>query len=243
MKRLFLSAAAAAVVLGAAPMAQAHEWTGLYIGAQAGVTFGELDQPFSAAHGGALTGIQPAIDLSGGHGGVHVGFDKRLDPLGWDSLVIGLVAEYSSADGDGYDDGAISPAATTAPTEQNQAALDSYMDASLRLGWLVRPSTLIYGKVGYALIEGDYIAASTGVLPGPTVVPRVEKRGVDWTGTVFGLGTEFRLGEQFNLGIEWKMYEVDAQRQNMTPRSYDVNTKPEMESIELRLSYRLQEFF
>lgn len=233
MKRLLLSAAAAAVVL-AAPAAQAHEWTGLYFGAQVGVTAGELDQPFSAAHGGPTTGLQPAIDVSGGHAGVHIGFDKRLDPLGWDGLVIGLVAEYTSADGDGYDNGAISALATTAPAEQNQTNLDTYMDASVRLGWLVLPSTMIYGKVGFALIEGDYIAASP---------PRVEKIGVDWTGVVYGVGTEFRVGEQFNLGFEWKMYDVDAQRQNMTPRAYDVNAKPETESFELRLSYRLQEFF
>jgi opacity protein-like surface antigen len=233
MKRLFLSAATAAVVLGAAPMAQAHEWTGLYLGVQAGMTYGEVDQPFAAAHGGPTTGLQPAIDISGGHAGVHVGYDQRLDPMGWDALVIGVVAEYSSADGDGYDNGGINAAFVTAPTEQNQANIDTYMDASLRLGWLVLPSTMIYGKVGYALIEGDYIGASP---------PRVEKVGIDWTGTVYGIGTEFRVGQQFNLGFEWKIYDVDAQRQNMSPRAYDVNAMPEMESFELRLSYRFDEF-
>lgn len=238
MKTLLLSAASVAVLL-AAPAAQAHEWTGLYFGAQAGVTYGEVDQPFSTTHGGALTGIQPPIDLSGGHAGVHVGYDLRLDPLGWDALVLGVVAEYTSADGDGYDNGAISAAATTAPAEQNQANIDTYMDASLRLGWLVLPSTLIYGKVGFALIEGDYSAASVSAAP---AVPRVDKMGIDWTGAVYGAGVDFRVGENFNLGIEYKMYDVDAQRQNMAPRAYDVNAKPETESLELRLSYRLNPF-
>lgn len=233
MKRLLLSAASAAVVLAAAPMAQAHDWTGLYFGVQAGMSYGEVDQPFAAAHGGPTTSQQPAIDVSGGHAGVHIGYDQRLDPLGWDALVLGVVAEYSSADGDGYDNGGINAAFVTAPTEQNQTNIDTYMDASLRLGWLVMPSTLIYGKAGFAMIEGDYIGASP---------PVVQKTGVDWTGVVYGAGVDFRVGEQFNLGIEWKLYDVDPQRQNMAPRAYDVSANPEMESIELRFSYRLEPF-
>jgi len=118
--------------------APAYNWTGFYLGANAGDGFLETGykRPFTTLANVSTGTIkpQPTYDL-------HAGFNYQAAQR----LVIGLEANYTSFDGGKFNE--LNGNLDFLQSTRYVAALSG------RAGFLASPSTMIYGKLGPAMIE------------------------------------------------------------------------------------------
>jgi outer membrane immunogenic protein len=176
MKRALLAAASLAAVSVAPAAAQ---WSGFYIGAQAGYGWTDVDMAFS---NGAPSGTN---NVDGVLVGGHLGWQHQT-PGGW---VFGIEGdgEWSNADGGFVDLSGI--------TSEGFVELDWQASARARLGF-ASGSWLAYVTGGGAFGGFDVAWGPAG---GPFDVFSTTEIG--WT---VGGGLEFMVAPHFSLGAEYR---------------------------------------
>jgi outer membrane immunogenic protein len=116
-------------------------WSGLYIGAALGYSFGG-----SEISGLSTQGIPDAsVDLTGQQGVVTVGYDFRVAP-GW---IAGVFADYALG--------------STELPQLVQIAINNQWAIGGRVGTLLAPSTLLYASAGFT--GAQFEAAVEGIAP------------------------------------------------------------------------------
>jgi outer membrane autotransporter protein len=144
-------------------------WTGFYIGGHVGgVTSSET-----------LDLIGPT-DPSGALGGVQVGYNWRIAPL-W---VAGFEGDFSWTNANG-----------SIPAAQVTSNHNWYSTIDARLGYILSPGWLVYGKAGAAFMNAKYTAAVDDV----GIVSATETRG----GWNVGVGAEYLLAPQWSVKAEY----------------------------------------
>ena len=195
-----------------APPAEASlpwTWSGFYVGAHAGYgwTRDRIDEFFG-------DGIMHGINGQGGLGGVQAGAD-------WQSgrLVGGLEIDVTATDIHGQNSGA---GTTTVPfvTSQSGTFREEFHllgSARTRIGYLISPTTLLYGTGGLAWTEIQESAdgSSTSTIPGvpPTTTQSIQSSSApSWRfGWVAGLGAEQRIGaSNWTARLEYLHYDFGA---------------------------------
>ena len=163
------SPGASAQLLGPGP------WTGLYIG----------------LHGGYAWNDKATSNITGGAGGLHVGYNLQLS-----SFVVGVEADYSwsAAEERNFIPGSFITANT-----------DGMWSVRSRLGWLIVDSVLVYGTVGYGgfdvHVSGQYTTAF-----GPVGFTGSST----FDGVVFGGGAEVMITRNLLARAEVLKYQADG---------------------------------
>lgn len=195
MKSSYLFAAA---MLGFATPAladpYAYNWSGPYLGIHAGGAWGDAstrdDKKDGVTHPGPF-----AYNPQGAFGGGTVGYNWQIA-----GIVVGIEADlgYMNLVGDG-----IIPSDSSS---HQTLTLDGglYGDATGRIGFLVLPTTLVYGKGGFAFYDGQ--AKQTSANPG------YFQTGTDtFTGWTIGGGVEHFISHDVSVKIEFQHFDFGSQ--------------------------------
>ena len=182
-------------------------WSGFYVGAHAG--YGWAHDPFNEFFG---SGGIPDINGHGGLGGFQAGANWQRG-----RLVGGLEIDLSAGDIRGQSGGAGTSTSAFVTTSQSGTLGDEFRlfgSARARFGYLVTPTTLLYGTGGLAWTEIDQAStlstSTTFVGPPPTTTITVSSGAApSWRfGWVAGVGAEQRIGTTNWIGrLEYLHYD------------------------------------
>jgi outer membrane immunogenic protein len=219
MKRLFVGVAAAFILMTgqaaaeglappsriAAPGPIGPNWNGFYVGAGIGAGAVVHDYTLDCYYCGHAYGETDNYGGEGVFGTVTVGFD-RLIRSGW---VAGAFADYDFG--------------STISTEVGGHSVDHDHSWSVggRLGYLVNPSTLVYGTAGYTQAQFDFSGATSKTFDGYFV----------------GAGIETFLRQNWTLKLEYRFSQFDEQT-IFNGRICDEFDEASMHTARLVLSYR-----
>lgn len=205
MKKLLLASVA---ILFASPAAQsadvieptAYDWTGPYVGLQAGYGWGENDVKATQLDtseidvGRQAVGVFPerdgSIDMDGFIGGLHAGYNWQMD-----SLVLGVEGDIEYADLDGDTD--IVGANDFKIGEASQE-IDWLGSLRLRAGFAF-DRALIYATGGLA-VGGVEVEGS---LPNALNSEDASNNDTEWGWTIGG-GVEYALTDDLSARLEYR---------------------------------------
>jgi outer membrane immunogenic protein len=176
----------------AAPMMvdPAYDWSGFYIGGQAGYAWGKENWIWTPTFGPLAAGTKPAGFL----GGVHGGYQYQ-----WNHLVLGVELAW---DGGDVKDTTVTPPFAGGPRVFD-AKIDSTFTAVGRLGF-AQNNWLFYGKGGYASAE---VTQSVTFQPAGTLNTYNKERFNGW---VAGGGVEYAFASNWIAGIEYNYVKLDV---------------------------------
>lgn len=193
-RKLLTGAVFAAAMAGMSVSASAYDrynWSGLYIGANAGWIGKDFDWAFNPAIPGA---VHQAYSLSddGGIVGGHIGFQHQ-----WNSVVIGVEAAYSGTRV--FDDSwALERNFGNNTALDSLARVNNILTIGPRVGWAPTNQWLLFVSGGFASanVQTAAIRLSTGNHEFQT-----SERHNGW---YVGGGVEFALKRNVILGVEYQ---------------------------------------
>lgn len=198
------SATALALLFALAPSLHAQDWSGAYGGIQIGSARsndrgiflldplppgGALETAFSPTMALPDRGFSGDFDI-GAVGGIHFGYDMQAG-----NVVFGGVLDLNRTDfGDVQEGRSRTPATYTIGR-----SMEFLATLRGRAGYLVTPSTLIYGTAGLAIGDVDFSYAQPG-----SAATTVTSGGQDSRmGYALGLGAETMLTDRLSVGLEY----------------------------------------
>jgi outer membrane immunogenic protein len=227
MKKLLFSAAAVAILstpaLAADVLPPAHDWSGLYVGLQAGYLFGDVDIENELA-GGAIN-AQSSPDVDGFLGGLHAGFNHQID-----TFVIGVEGDlnFSLADSDGFET-AVNAAGVPIPPNQHSADVDWTASARLRLG-LPIDNFMPYLTGGLAIAGAEFDldhVVDDGTL---------DETMMGWT---VGAGLEWAVSDTLSTRVEYRFSDYGSESDNVFPFFPTEEATAELETHQVTLGVSL----
>ena len=225
--RKIASLTVATVALGMmawAGPATAGDFTGFYAGLQLGDTFGDASSSQNTSLGNPLSTSQADYKFGALSGGVHVGYNHPFN-----NFTLGAVLDVNLTDINDSDE-----ETSSATRDDNRLELDRIISLSAKGGWRALPGTLLYAKAGWSWTSADAsIERSVGV------VSTAEKHDIDFSGFTYGLGASFSIAESTTLGLEWRHYSLCSEQVAFTGTNngYDLGFDPDMDAVELSVSY------
>lgn len=201
MKKILMAVVSAAAWLGMSGLASAQtfNWTGFYIGANAGWLSNDFNGTFPLAPGFLFNPGRADQAIGGFYGGY------QFQNGNW---VIGVETGFDLPLGNNYASGSGSGLAGTdcayGGTALCEARLDKIFRAGARLGWAF-DRWLVYGTGGYARAQ---IQARENV-PGSGISDQADSYGDGWYG---GGGVDFAVLTNLFLGIEYRHYDFGTVR-------------------------------
>ncbi len=197
---------------------ESYNWSGFYAGAHVGYAWGN-DTVNDNVKDWCAPGDKACIkdyvgpfsfSPDGVFGGGTIGYNYQFD-----RILVGIEGDLGYMDLNGENDEAKSSAA---PFHQS-ITLDGglYGDITGRLGFLVTPATLVYGKGGFAFYDGE--GEKTTPKPG------YASSGTDtFTGAVYGGGIEHMLTENVSVKIEYLHFDFGDEDSHQTALVADYPT-------------------
>ena len=182
-----------------APILQVYDWTGFYIGVNAGGSVGRDLTRATSAFANEASHLSPAGAVGGGQIGYNVQFRNFYN------LVLGVEADIQAS---GQRDNFTCLLACTPPAafQTYSQKIDWFGTARARVGLASGP-VLSYVTGGYAY--GHVSTSSTAALGGVTAVgTQSQTRG----GYVIGSGVEAQLGGNWTGKIEYLYVDLGTQR-------------------------------
>ncbi len=187
---VIISASTAAMAADlAAPLPEAYDWTGFYLGLNAGVAWNNSDVDFDAS-AGPFVGLASNIegDQTEFTGGVEAGYNWQMD-----SIVFGLEADFNYLDFQEDENVVLGAATANFDFEANW-----FGTVRGRIGFAA-DNMLFYGTgglaYGHAKIEGDLDDGAGNILSG-------DDSSVNWGWTI-GAGMQYAFNENWILGAEY----------------------------------------
>ncbi|WP_457606169.1 outer membrane protein [Nitratifractor sp.] len=228
MKKVLMSVAAAAAISSLAmaggdiaPVAPApvDNWSGFYIGAQAGYNWGDADVKGTGAYQGYTA---DSIDVDGGVAGIYAGYNWLLD----NGFLFGIEGEWNYVDGDGSGTFVDNTGANTAYS----AKVSQDWDASLRLraGMVVNDNYLFYVTGGAA-----WAKVGLDVYNGGTKIASDSQTMAGWT---IGAGIEMVLTENLHARLQYRY--TDYGSDHFSDQRYTGKVDYNAHMVTLGLSYR-----
>lgn len=193
----------------------AYSWTGLYVGAHGGYSFGENDDNILVFDTDLDGDFDDTVLTGGGANAFGPGFDSDFEDgfnvggrLGYDyqfgGFLLGAVGEISYFDiGDEVTGNSTTPAFYTFDRQ-----LDWLASGRLRGGFAF-DRFLVYatGGVAYGSVDHSFSTNS------PAILVSVSEADEDAWGYTIGGGVEALLTSNFSLGIEYLYTDLDADTQ------------------------------
>jgi outer membrane immunogenic protein len=177
--------------------ALAAEWTGFYIGANVGGTFGDVDITNASNDATDYVNMSPGdsfgLSPDGVLGGAQLGYNFQMS--GW---LFGIELEGHGMD---FDDAiGVGGSSDILSVESEWGAT-----AAARLGFVLSSDSLIYVKGGYATgnIKTSYLDTS-----GPPSETGLLETDETHHGFVLGAGIEHAIGEHTSVGVEYNYIDL-----------------------------------
>jgi outer membrane immunogenic protein len=218
----------AVVLLGNAPAIAGGPaiWTGLYVGAHAGGTWGDVDVRDTT---GGVTPGPFSYDVDGAFGGGTVGYN-----LQYQSFVIGIEGDLGYMDASGA---GVIPSSN--PAAHQDITLDGgfYSVAAGRLG-VAFGDTLIYAKGGWAYYDGEAGQKTTnpGYVTNPTGA---------FDGWAYGGGIEYMIARSWSIKAEYLHFDFDTEEGDQTSVSdppigfvYKNEHDVEVDTVKVGINYK-----
>ena len=204
MSRILLSAAALGLMATsclAGDMPASNDWTGFYIGANANWNFISTDvkAPSQTINNVTYDSFNPGNQTGNGPGGgIQFGFDYQME-----NIVLGIQAMTSIA--------ATDSSGNYGASERLTTELTTFGALTARLGYLIQPDILAYGKGGLAFASFKYTDKDSNQgYTGHSDDNRLQ----GWT---VGGGVEWRFAPNWSAFAE---YDYTALGQNTVELSY-----------------------
>ncbi|BBO04160.1 MULTISPECIES: outer membrane protein [Bradyrhizobium] len=233
MKKLAI--AAAALVLGTAgasaadlaarpytkapaPVAAVYNWTGFYIGAQAGYGWGDNSTRELVTATGAPTGFVQGFNADGFVGGGHVGYNWQAG-----QFVFGLEGDIEGAD--------VKGGYRLANTNGTDFRIDAQASIRGRLGVAFNNSLLyVTGGVAWADMDHTYVLANT-------LFETVSRTRTGWT---VGAGWEYGFTPNWSARLEYRYTDFGTFRNNSTVAfpGFSYEHDPVLHTVRAGVSYR-----
>jgi len=224
LSRLSLPSALFVLAAGNAPVAYAgNDWSGLYVGVNAGAAWGTADEfyPF------VPTGTPITIDVDGVAYGAHAGYQLQRG-----SMVAGVEFSFGDTTLDG--EGTVDPSFVSCRDGLVVCRItdvESLTTLGARLGY-ASEQWLFTARGGFAGadISSDAVVVATGLASVPDSV---------WhNGWHAGFGVEYAMTAGWSVGLEYKHFDLGEQRHGdmyVAGNRRDVDF--EMDAVRARLSY------
>ena len=189
-----VSASADGVYRGGAVVAP-YNWSGLYVGANAGYGWGDTDWRFPApGNFFGAAGTTFSTDPRGGLVGGHIGYQHQ-----WGNIVAGVEVSYDAA---WLKDTVVGPVPVF-PDDRFKTEINDLLLIVGRLG-VAANNFLFYGKAGFASSNVE-LSGRSGV-PVAGVTFEKDERLTGWTA---GAGLEWMLSRNIILGVEYNYVRLD----------------------------------
>lgn len=196
------------------PIAAApFSWTGLYIGAHAGWATGEWDGNLVYDEGAGPVDIwdgnsSRSIDTDGFVGGGQIGFNLQSG-----SFVYGIEADATWAD---LEESRAFPFAQGSMDWTIKAQVDAFGTVRARLGYLVKPTLLLYGTGGLAWAKTSMDLTVHNVVPAPTIVTARGSADETHIGWAAGAGAEWAFAPNWSFKAEWLRVDLGEEDYHLT---------------------------
>jgi outer membrane immunogenic protein len=239
-----------------------YNWTGLYLGGQAGIAFGGSDGAV-----GLLGGMPVPFDGSGTFtdntdigftGGVHVGYDYQLP----NNVIIGGVADFNYIDhdrsvgavlgqadinGDGFADVGENAGIS------NDIDINFFGTVRGKVGYAMdRFAVYATGGLAYADIDNDLNGTGSFTSVNGTNYSSVSDKDKDSIGYTVGGGVDFLATKNISFGLEYLYTDLGKAKTSTTfdadpatiaggdPASFGVETKTDLDfhTVMAKASYR-----
>lgn len=228
----FLLAAAALLVGTASAKAEDASWTGPYIGAHIGGAWGNASTSDHAKDWGNDPKFIGPFDQSpsGVLAGATAGYSVQLS-----NIVLGVEGDLGYL---GLDSSLDTPSSQSGNHQTITVDGGFYGDVTARAGFLATPSTLVYGKGGFAFFNGEASQATTAK-------GYVSHGTSTFTGWVAGGGIEQRLTENLSVKVEYLHFDFGSQAGDQTSVSdapighvYGNDTHLDADTVKAGVNYR-----
>lgn len=229
--------AVAALVLMTAPAVAGDPWTGAYAGAHIGYALGTTttkDDIKDWCSPGDKACIKKYVgpfdyDTSGAFGGGTLGYNQQFD-----RLVLGFEGDLGFMDLTGA---GVNESSHIGNHQNLTTSGGLYGDITARAGILVTPSVLVYGKGGWAWLDG--LAAQTTTADG-----YVTHDAGNFSGWTAGGGAEWLLTREVSLKLEYQHFDFGSQRGDQTSISdppighvYGNSNKLDADTVKVGVAY------
>jgi outer membrane immunogenic protein len=199
-----------------APAASAaYNWTGFYLGGNAGYGWGKVDNNVSFLDAlGGITGVDnftASGNLGGWLGGIQAGYNWQTG-----SMVLGVEADIDFATIKG--DPSVAPMTNfgfpiAGSSYQAHEQIKWFGTARGRIGFTPTNQLLVYATGGVAFGRVDY-SASTSFSAG--TLQYVGSEIVTKSGWTLGAGTELAIGNNWSAKVEYLYYDLGSKTLNAT---------------------------
>jgi outer membrane immunogenic protein len=190
-------------------------WTGVYVGVNAGYSFGEarsVTRGTTAFQSLAPLGITPDRLSSRGEGfagGAQAGFNYQFG-----AIVAGIEGDIQYVDQSQHKSFTGLPVLGTALTTSNSQELKWLGTLRGRIGFLPTERLMVYGTGGFAFGEVETTGSVVGVAA-PGLVWSGSNSGTR-TGFAIGGGAEYAITDQWSLKGEYLHYDLGRKTVNAT---------------------------
>jgi outer membrane immunogenic protein len=209
------SFAADAVVYDQQPTA-AYNWSGVYIGADAGYGWGNSTQDFDGID------YNVPLDPKGWFGGLYAGYNHQLS----NGLVLGVEGDFniSGIDADGV-----------------RGIGDGVVDPSLSYGSDLKWSGSLRGRLGYA--AGQFMPFVTGGLAVARyeiseTVPTSYSVSKTYTGWTLGAGIDYAMTDNILLRAEYRYADYGSERFENIPSWINQSVDLSTNDIRIGMAYK-----
>jgi opacity protein-like surface antigen len=187
------------------PAAPGTNWSGAYIGAQAGYGFGQKRWPVLDA--AAELSPSPAYDMKGWLGGGTIGANAQAGVF-----VFGVEGEIMGTGVKGNTVLTVAPVGIV-QTQTFDSKIDWLALATARAGFVVGDRLMLYGKGGIAIAQETHnFNLTTVATAGPAAIVAVNGAAkAVHTGMVIGAGAEYALGNNWSVKLEYDYIKMFAQ--------------------------------
>ncbi|GGE24161.1 outer membrane protein [Aureimonas endophytica] len=228
-------------------LAPAYNWTGLYIGGQAGVAIGGSNGAIGGFGDYPYDVLTYSKDSSTGFtGGGHIGYDYQIN-----NFIIGGVADFNYVDVNKGNGATFENLAGTGNSLTNDVDINYFGTVRGKVGYAMdRVAVYATGGLAYGGVDND-VSTSGFTSPGGTVYSASVERDEDKVGYTVGGGVDFLATQNISFGLEYLYTDLGKAKTETTfnavgasafgdPASFTTETKTDLDfhTIMAKASYR-----
>ncbi len=207
------------------PVASTYNWSGAYVGAQAGYAWGDSVGGDYVKTTGAVD-VLGAVDPHGFLGGLHVGYNYQFT----NNIVLGAEGDINFANLKGSANPLHTGSGVGVPGNSATAEMDWNGSVRARVGYAIdRFLPYMTGGVAFGRYKFTPTYAATGPLPGSRTQ----------TGWTIGAGLEYALSDHLTTRIEYRYTDFGSAKYDIPGfAAFETRVKLKTNDVRIGLTYK-----